>query len=99
MDSCVCRLKSTVQRFELRVLNFVLFASYGSQTQREPSVYIYVYIFGLGRPLGYLKFSPMALIGDPLYIYIYIYEYFSKGLRGQPSGVLIIIDYLETVHP
>ena len=33
----------------------------------------------LGRPLGHLIFSLMALIRDP------IYEYSSKGFRGQPS--------------
>ena len=32
----------------------------------------------LGRPLGYLIFSLMALTRDP------IYEYFSNGFRGQP---------------
>ena len=36
----------------------------------------------LGRPLGYLMFSLMALIRDP------IYQYFSKGFRGQPSLLL-----------
>ena len=35
----------------------------------------------LGRPLRYLIFSLMALIGDPICIYI---KYFSKGFRGQP---------------
>ena len=34
-----------------------------------------------GRPLGYLTFPLMALIRDP------IYQYFSKGFRGQPSLV------------
>ena len=33
----------------------------------------------LGRPLGFLTFSLMALRRDP------IYQYFSKGFRGQPS--------------
>ena len=33
----------------------------------------------LGRPLGYLIFCLMALIGDP------IYQYFSQGFRGQPG--------------
>ena len=33
----------------------------------------------LGRPLKYLIFSLVALIRDP------IYQYFSKGCRGQPS--------------
>ena len=32
----------------------------------------------LGRPLGCLIFSRMALIGGP------IYYFFSKGVRGQP---------------
>ena len=32
----------------------------------------------LGRPLGYLILSLMALIGDP------IHKYVSKGFRGQP---------------
>ena len=36
-------------------------------------------IYVLGRPLGYLTFSLMALIRDP------IYQYFSEGFRGQPS--------------
>ena len=33
----------------------------------------------LGRPPGYLIFSLMALIRDP------IYQYFLKGFRGHPS--------------
>ena len=37
----------------------------------------------LGRPLGYLIFSLMTLIRDP------IYEYYSKGFRGQPRTSLI----------
>ena len=32
----------------------------------------------LGRPLGYLIFPLMALMGDP------IYQYFSMGFKGQP---------------
>ena len=36
----------------------------------------------LGRPLGYLIFSLMALIGDPMYYF------FSKGFRGQPRSML-----------
>ena len=36
----------------------------------------------LGRPLTDFVFSLMALIGDP------IYDYFSKGFRGQPSDEL-----------
>ena len=37
-------------------------------------------LHSLGRPLGYLIFSLMALIRDP------IYQYLSKGFRGQPSS-------------
>ena len=41
----------------------------------------------LGRPLRYLVFSLMALIGDP------IHEYFSKGFRGQPSKYIEYGEY------
>ena len=34
------------------------------------------------QALGYLLFSLMALIRDP------IYEYLSKGFRGQPRGIV-----------
>ena len=34
----------------------------------------------LGRPLGYLIFSLIAFIGDP------VHKHFSKGFRGQPRG-------------
>ena len=47
----------------------------------------------LGRPLGYLVFSLMALIGDS------IYEYFSKGFRGQPSlGFKVHFSDIENVR-
>ena len=39
----------------------------------------------LSRPLGYSIFSLMALIGDPLYIYIYI-DIFQRVSGANPAA-------------